>query len=139
MPERSKHLDTFANIADTIAGFTGAIGLKKFAVYIFDYGAPVGLRMALKFPDRISAIISQNGNAYEEGLSNGWDPIRAYWKDATKANRDALRAFLKPETTTFHYTHGVADTSLVSPDGRARYWMIFIWPDPARTSFSWTS
>jgi len=75
--------------------------------------------MALKNPDRISAIISQNGNAYEEGLSNGWDPIRAYWKNATEANRDALRAFLKPETTTFQYTHGVADTSLVSPDGRS--------------------
>jgi pimeloyl-ACP methyl ester carboxylesterase len=75
--------------------------------------------MALKHPDRISAIISQNGNAYEEGLSNGWDPIRAYWKDASQTNRDALRGFLKPETTTFQYTHGVADTSLISPDGRS--------------------
>jgi pimeloyl-ACP methyl ester carboxylesterase len=119
MPERSKYQYTFANIAETIAGFTEAIGLKRFAIYIFDYGSPVGLRMALKNPGRISGIISQNGNAYEEGLSNGWDPIRAYWKDASKANRDALRAFLKPETTTFQYTHGVADTSLVSPDGRS--------------------
>ncbi len=110
---------SFANIADTIAGFTEAIGLKKFAIYIFDYGSPVGLRMALKFPDRISAIVSQNGNAYEEGLSNGWNPIRAYWKDASQPNREALRAFLKPETTSFQYTHGVADPSLVSPDGRS--------------------
>ena len=119
MPDRGKYQYTFANIADTIAGFTGALGLKKFAIYIFDYGSPVGLRMALKFPERISAIISQNGNAYEEGLSGGWDPIRAYWKDPSKVNRDALRAFLKPETTTFQYTHGVPDTSLVSPDGRS--------------------
>ncbi len=119
MPDRGKYQYTFANIAETIAGFSEAIGLKKFAIYIFDYGSPVGLRMALKFPDRISAIVSQNGNAYEEGLSNGWDPIRAYWRDPSQANRDALRAFLKPETTTFQYTHGVTDTSLVSPDGRS--------------------
>jgi len=71
-------------------------------------------------PDRISAIISQNGNAYEEGLSSGWDPIRAYWQDASQVNRDALRAFLKPETTTFQYTHGVPDPSVVSPDGRSQ-------------------
>jgi pimeloyl-ACP methyl ester carboxylesterase len=119
MPERSKYPYTFENIAKTITGFAEVIGLKKFAIYIFDYGSPVGLRMALQNPDRISAIISQNGNAYEEGLSNGWDPIRAYWKDATLSNRDALRAFLKPETTTFQYTHGVADSSLISPDGRS--------------------
>jgi len=119
MPERGKYAYTFANIADTIAGFTEAIGLKKFSIYIFDYGSPVGLRLALKHPDRISAIISQNGNAYEEGLSNGWDPIRAYWKDPSKANRDALRGFLKPDATTMQYTHGVTDTSRVSPDGRS--------------------
>ena len=116
MPDRSKYQYTFANIADTIAAFTEAIGLKKFAIYIFDYGSPVGLRMALKFPDRISAIVSQNGNAYEEGLSGGWDPIRAYWRDPSPANRDALRAFLKPETTTFQYTHGVKDISFINPD-----------------------
>ncbi len=119
MPERSKYSYTFANIAKAIAGFTEVIGLKKFAIYIFDYGSPVGLRMALDMPDRISAIISQNGNAYEEGLSNGWDPIRAYWRDPSQANRDALREFLKPETTMFQYTHGVAEPSQVSPDGRS--------------------
>jgi pimeloyl-ACP methyl ester carboxylesterase len=119
MPERRKYDYAFANIADTILKFTELIGLKKFAIYIFDYGAPIGLRIALKAPERISAIVSQNGNAYEEGLSNGWDPIRAYWKEPSQANRDALRAFLKPETTTFQYTHGVADPSLVSPDGRS--------------------
>jgi len=119
MPDRKAYEYTFANIATTIAGFVDKIGLKKFAIYIFDYGSPVGLRVALKMPDRISAIITQNGNAYEEGLSNGWDPIRAYWNDATQANRNALRAFLKPETTTFQYTHGVPDPSTVSPDGRS--------------------
>jgi pimeloyl-ACP methyl ester carboxylesterase len=119
LPDRGAYDYTFANLATTIAGFTEKIGLRKFAMYIFDYGSPVGLRLALKMPDRVSAIITQNGNAYEEGLSNGWDPIRAYWKDASQANRDALRVFLKPETTTFQYTHGVPDPSVVSPDGRS--------------------
>ena len=119
MPEREAYDYTFANIANTISGFIENIGAKKVAIYIFDYGSPVGLRVALQMPDRISAIISQNGNAYEEGLSSGWDPIRAYWKDASQANRDALRMFLKPETTTFQYTHGVPDPSVVSPDGRS--------------------
>lgn len=119
MPDRKKYTYSFANIADTIGAFTEQLGLRKFAIYIFDYGAPTGLRMALKSPDRITAIVSQNGNAYEEGLSDGWNPIRAYWKDPSQANRDALRSFLKPEITTFQYTHGVPDPSLVSPDGRS--------------------
>jgi len=119
MPEREAYDYTFTNIANTISGFIENIGAKKFAIYIFDYGSPVGLRVALQMPDRISAIISQNGNAYEEGLSSGWDPIRAYWQDASLANRDALRMFLKPETTTFQYIHGVPDPSVVSPDGRS--------------------
>jgi pimeloyl-ACP methyl ester carboxylesterase len=119
MPERAAYDYTFANIANTISGFIENIGAKKFAIYIFDYGSPVGLRVASQMPDRISAIISQNGNAYEEGLSSGWNPIRAYWQDASQKNRDALRIFLKPETTTFQYTHGVPDPSVVSPDGRS--------------------
>ena len=119
MPEHEAYEYTFANIASTIAGFTEKIGLKKFAIYIFDYGSPIGLRLALKVPERITAIITQNGNAYEEGLSSGWDAIRTYWKEASQTNRDALRVFLKPETTTFQYTHGVPDPSVVSPDGRS--------------------
>jgi len=110
---------TFENLAQVIDRFTERIGLKRFAIYIFDYGAPVGLRIALKHPERISAIVSQNGNAYEEGLSDGWNPIRTYWREPTQANRDALRSFLSPETTLFQYTHGVADPSVVSPDGRS--------------------
>ena len=117
LPPREKFKYTFDNLAETIGQFIENIGLKRFAIYIFDYGAPVGLRIALKHPERISAIVSQNGNAYEEGLSDGWNSIRAYWEDPSQANRDALRAFLKPETTVTQYTHGVSDTTRVSPDG----------------------
>jgi pimeloyl-ACP methyl ester carboxylesterase len=117
LPPREKFKYTFDNLAEAIGSFTEKVGLKRFAVYIFDYGAPVGLRIALKHPERITAIVSQNGNAYEEGLSKGWDPIRAYWQDSSQKNRDALRAFLKPETTAWQYTHGVSDTTKVSPDG----------------------
>src|SRR5271170_5327187 len=117
MPPRNAYKYTFDNLAETIDRFTETIGLKRFAIYIFDYGAPVGLRIALKHPERITAIVSQNGNAYEEGLSDGWNPIRAYWENSSPANRDALRAFLKPETTFWQYTHGVPDATRVSPDG----------------------
>ena len=109
--------NTFDQIAETIDRFTEIIGFDRYAVYVFDYGAPTGFRLAVKHPERITAIISQNGNAYEEGLSDGWNPIRAYWQDASPANRDALRAFLKPETTVWQYTHGVPDPTIVSPDG----------------------
>lgn len=119
MPPRDAFKYTFDNLAETMDRFTEIIGLKRFAIYIFDYGAPVGLRIALKHPERITAIVSQNGNAYKEGLSEGWNPIQAYWREPTEANRDALRSFLAPETTRFQYTHGVSDPSLVSPDGRA--------------------
>jgi pimeloyl-ACP methyl ester carboxylesterase len=117
MPPRDKFTYTFAAIAEVIERFTEVIGIARFAIYIFDYGAPTGLRMALRHPERITAILSQNGNAYEEGLSDGWNPIRAYWQDPSETNRTALRAFLAPEATIWQYTHGVADTSLVAPDG----------------------
>jgi pimeloyl-ACP methyl ester carboxylesterase len=117
LPPRAAFKYTFENLAETIDKFIEKIGLKRFAIYIFDYGAPVGLRIALKHPERISAIVSQNGNAYQEGLSDGWNPIRAYWENPSQANRDALRAFLKPETTVWQYTHGVSDATTVSPDG----------------------
>src|SRR6185295_10337207 len=117
MPSRSNFKYTFDNIASVIGRFTEVIGLKRFAVYVFDYGAPTGFRIAAKHPERITAIISQNGNAYEEGLSEGWNPIQAYWKDPSEANRSALRMMLKPETTLWQYTYGVADISSVSPDG----------------------
>ena len=117
MPPRDKFAYTFDRLAQVIERFTEVIGLVRFAIYIFDYGAPTGLRLAVRHPERISAIISQSGNAYVEGLSEGWNPIRAYWKDASEANRKALVAFLSPESTYWQYTHGVTDTSRVSPDG----------------------
>ena len=119
MPPRGGFSYTFDHMAEVIDRFTEVIGLRRFAIYVFDYGAPTGFRIAVKHPDRITAIISQNGNAYEEGLSDGWTPIRAYWEEPSKANRDALRAFLSPETTHWQYTHGVADPTAVSPDGQS--------------------
>ena len=117
-PSRESFAYTFDNLAHVINRFTEVIGLSRFAIYVFDYGAPVGLRIATAHPERITAIITQNGNAYVEGLSEGWNPIQAYWNAPTQTNRDALRGFLAPETTLFQYTHGVADPALVSPDGR---------------------
>jgi pimeloyl-ACP methyl ester carboxylesterase len=117
MPSRESFKYTFDNLAKVIGRFTEVIGFDRFAVYVFDYGAPVGFRLAVQHPERINGIISQNGNAYEEGLSEGWNPIRDYWKDASAANRTALRNFLAPGTTTWQYTHGVPDASRVSPDG----------------------
>jgi pimeloyl-ACP methyl ester carboxylesterase len=114
LPERGV---TFDRIAQTIDRLTEEVGFDRYALYVFDYGAPTGFRMAAKHPERVTALISQNGNAYVEGLSDGWNPIRAYWKDGTPANREALRQFLKPETTIWQYTHGVRDATAVSPDG----------------------
>jgi len=118
MPPREKFKYTFDNIAGVISRFTEVISFDRFAVYVFDYGAPTGFRLAVRHPERIAAIISQNGNAYEEGLSDGWNPIQAYWKDPSPANRDALRSFLTPEATRWQYTHGVPDPTMVSPDGQ---------------------
>ncbi|WP_342666219.1 alpha/beta hydrolase [Pseudonocardia spinosispora] len=118
MPDRDTFQYTFDNLATVIEGFTEKIGLDRYAVYVFDYGAPVGFRLAVSHPERITAIISQNGNAYTEGLSDGWAPIQAYWKDRTPENREALRGFLAPGTTQWQYTEG-ADAELVSPDGYA--------------------
>jgi pimeloyl-ACP methyl ester carboxylesterase len=108
---------SFDQIARTIDRFTETIGFDRYAIYVFDYGAPTGFRLAVKHPDRIAAIISQNGNAYEEGLSESWNPIRAYWQDPSEGKREALRAFLKPETTIWQYIQGVPDSTIISPDG----------------------
>jgi pimeloyl-ACP methyl ester carboxylesterase len=119
MPTHTEFTYTFDKVADVIERFTEVVSFDRFAVYVFDYGAPTGFRLAVRHPERITAIISQNGNAYEEGLSDGWNPIRAYWEDASDANRQALRAMLAPETTRWQYVHGVPDESKVSPDGIA--------------------
>lgn len=117
MPDRGAFSYTFDNVARVIDRFTEVVGLGRFAIYVFDYGAPTGFRLATWHPERVTAIISQNGNAYAEGLSDGWKPIRAYWEDPSQANREALRAFLAPETTVWQYTYGVPDATAVSPDG----------------------
>lgn len=116
-PDRAAFSYTFGNLTDVIDRFTDTIGLGRYAIFVFDYGAPVGLRLAVRHPERVTAIISQNGNAYTEGLSDGWNPIRKYWEEPTAKNRAALRGFLTPETTQWQYTHGVSDTALVAPEG----------------------
>jgi len=118
-PNREQFGYTFENLAAVIDRFTEQIGLDRYGIYIFDYGAPVGLRLAFAHPERITTIISQNGNAYEEGLSQGWNPIQKYWKDPTPANRAALKDFLTPDANKSQYLHGVADETLVAPEAYA--------------------
>jgi pimeloyl-ACP methyl ester carboxylesterase len=115
-PGRDKFPYTFDNLAQAIDSFVDTIGLNEYVIYIFDYGAPVGLRLALAHPERVTALISQNGNAYEEGLSDAWNPIQKYWQSPTPENRAALRDFLKPELVKWQYVHGVPDESRVAPE-----------------------
>jgi pimeloyl-ACP methyl ester carboxylesterase len=115
-PDRERFRYTFDNLAKVIDRFTQVIGLDRFALYVFDYGAPVGFRLALAHPERITAVISQSGNAYVEGLSDGWNPIQKYWKEPSAENRAALRQFLAPEATKWQYLHGVQDETLVAPE-----------------------
>src|SRR6266446_6140724 len=118
-PDRAHFIYTFDHLAQVMDRFTTAIGLTRHAIYVFDYGAPVGFRLALMHPDRITAIITQNGNAYAEGLSEGWNPIQKYWREPTAENRAALRDFLTPETTRWQYVHGVPNEMLVAPESYA--------------------
>jgi pimeloyl-ACP methyl ester carboxylesterase len=115
-PDRGRFRYTFENLSKVIDRFTQTVGLERYAIYVFDYGAPVGFRLALAHPERITAIISQNGNAYEEGLSQGWNPIQKYWKEPTVQNRATLREFLTPEATRGQYVYGVQDKTLVAPE-----------------------
>lgn len=117
LPPRDQFGYTFDNLAKVIGRFTEVLELERYALYVFDYGAPTGFRLAMAHPERVSAIVSQNGNAYEEGLSNGWDPIQRYWREPTGAHRQALRELLTPASFRWQYEHGVPDTSLISPDG----------------------
>lgn len=118
-PERQRFGYTFDHLAVATDRFTEAIGLGRYTIYIFDYGAPVGLRLALAHPERVTAIISQNGNAYEEGLSEGWNPIQKYWREPNPENRAALRAFLTPEATRSQYLYGVSDDTRIAPEAWA--------------------
>jgi pimeloyl-ACP methyl ester carboxylesterase len=108
-PDHKSFAYTFDHLAEVIGKFTEQVGLKEFAVYVFDYGAPTGFRLALNHPERITALISQNGNAYEEGLSKDWAPVRAYWENPTQQNRDVLRSLSTLETTRWQYHHGVTN------------------------------
>lgn len=117
LPPRDQFDYTFDNLARVIGRFTEVLELERYALYVFDYGAPTGFRLAMTHPERVSAIVSQNGNAYEEGLSDGWDPIQRYWREPTAAHRQALRELLTPASFRWQYEHGVPDTSLISPDG----------------------
>jgi pimeloyl-ACP methyl ester carboxylesterase len=119
MPPRDNFAYTFDNLAEVVEEFTTILGLSKYALYVQDYGAPVGYRLASRHPDRVTAIVVQNGNAYDEGLDNAfWKPIKAYWREPTsRERRDALRGFLNAEATRWQYTHGVPHPEFVSPDG----------------------
>lgn len=121
MPAHDKFAYTFDNVAKVIEGFTEKLGLQRYALYVQDYGAPVGFRLAVAHPERVSAIVVQNGNAYDEGLDNDfWKPIKAYWNEPdNKTRRDALRGLLTYDATRWQYTHGVKSPELVSPDGPA--------------------
>jgi pimeloyl-ACP methyl ester carboxylesterase len=114
--EDRKYVYSFDGLASTIEAFTEVLRIDRYAIYVFDYGAPTGLRLAMAHPDRVTAVISQNGNAYEEGLSSGWNPIQKYWKAPTAQNRAALRDFLTPEATKWQYTHGASDPESVPPE-----------------------
>ena len=115
-PPRGSFTYSFDALAEVIGGFVDAIGLQRYALYIFDYGAPTGLRLAMKHPERVSAIITQNGNAYVEGFSEDWAPWEAYWREPTPAHREATRASLSDEAIRFQYEHG-APSGRVSPEG----------------------
>lgn len=115
MPSRETFDYTFANFADIVDGLLEQLGAKRYALYVMDYGAPTGFRLALKHPERVTALITQNGNAYEDGLQAFWDPIKALWTDNSEAHRDALRPFMTLEITKFQYVDGVKDQSRLDP------------------------
>jgi len=115
-PPRDEYAYTFANLANTIDRFTEVVGIDRYAIQVFDYGAPVGWRLATKHPERITAIVSQNGNAYEEGLGELWAPIKRYWSAPTAANRDALRSMFTPEGIQWQYTNGAPDAMRIAPE-----------------------
>ena len=120
VPSERQYRYTFDNLGVTINAFVEALNLKRYAIYVFDYGAPTGFRLAVAHPERVTAIISQNGNGYVDGLGDAWDPIKKYWKEPTPANREALRGFIGLEGTKWQYVHGVTDPVQVQPEA---YWL----------------
>ena len=120
VPSERQYRYTFDNLGVTINAFVEALNLKRYAIYVFDYGAPTGFRLAVAHPERVTAIISQNGNAYVDGLGEAWNPIQKYWNEPTPANREALRGFIGLEGTKWQYVHGVTDPAQVQPEA---YWL----------------
>jgi pimeloyl-ACP methyl ester carboxylesterase len=116
MPTVDEFEYTFDHLADIVDKFVEQIGLEKYSMYVMDYGAPIGYRLAVKHPERIEALIVQNGNAYDEGLREFWEPLKAYWYEPNEKNKEALRKFLTIEATKWQYTHGVRNESAISPD-----------------------
>jgi len=125
VPAERKYVYSFDGLASTIDAFTKALKIDRYAIYVFDYGAPTGLRLAMAHPERVTAIISQNGNAYEEGLGDAWGPIRKYWASPTAENREVIRQnILTPEGTRWQYTHGVSDAESVPPESYTLDWAL---------------
>ena len=120
VPSERQYRYTFDNLGVTINAFVEALNLKRYAIYVFDYGAPTGFRLAVAHPERVTAIISQNGNAYVDGLGEAWNPIQKYWNEPTPANREALRGFIGLEGTKWQYVHGVTNPVQVQPEA---YWL----------------
>jgi pimeloyl-ACP methyl ester carboxylesterase len=117
VPEGRNYKYSFEGLAKTIEAFTDALGLRRYVLYVFDYGAPTGFRLAMARPDRVTAIVSQNGNAYEEGLGDAWAPIRRYWSDPSSENREAIRKVLNLEGMRREYSSGISDPGLIAPEG----------------------
>ncbi|HEU0273936.1 MAG TPA: alpha/beta fold hydrolase, partial [Candidatus Udaeobacter sp.] len=123
--EQRHYKYSFDALANTMLAFTETLQLKQYSLYVFDYGAPVGLRLAMARPDRVTAIVSQNGNAYEEGLGDAWAPIRKYWATPTTGNREVIRKnILTLEGTRWQYTHGVANPESVAPESYTLDWAL---------------
>ena len=116
MPSAAEFDYTFDRLADLVEKFTDKLGLERYSLYLMDYGAPVGYRLATRRPERVQTLIVQNGNAYDEGLREFWDPIKAYWRDRSDENADALRKLLTIDATKWQYTEGVRDAEAISPD-----------------------
>jgi pimeloyl-ACP methyl ester carboxylesterase len=117
VPEQRRYKYSFDALARTVLAFTNALGLDRYALYVFDYGAPTGFRLAMARPERVTAIVSQNGNAYEEGLGDAWAPIRRYWSEPSSENREGVRQALSPEGIRWQYTAGVPNPDVIAPEG----------------------
>ncbi|WP_312949184.1 alpha/beta hydrolase [Superficieibacter sp.] len=117
VPSARDYHYTFDALGQTLTAFVDALALEQYALYVFDYGAPAGLRLALNHPERVTGIVSQNGNAYLEGLGEAWDPVRAYWQEPSAANRQTVSdAVMNLDGIRWQYVHGVQEPELIAPE-----------------------